>query len=73
VALAFGAEVMDGCALAPKARKSLKRRASRTSRPKGWRWPGRDVSEGTTQLGRDLGLFRCRWCGVLRHVAVADV
>jgi hypothetical protein len=40
---------------------------------RGWRWPGRDVPEGTTRPGRDLGLFRCRRCGVLRHVAAANV
>jgi hypothetical protein len=39
----------------------------------GWRWPGRDVPEGTTRPGRDLGLFWCRWCGALRHVAAANV
>jgi hypothetical protein len=60
--LAFGAEGMDGCASAPKAWRSLKRRASRTPRPRGWRWPGRDILEGTTRPGRDLGLFRRRRC-----------
>jgi hypothetical protein len=40
---------------------------------RGWRRHGRDVPRGTTRPGRGLGLFRCRRCGVLRHVAAANV
>jgi hypothetical protein len=40
---------------------------------RGWRRPGRDVPKGTTRPGRDLGLFRCRRCGALRHMAAANV
>jgi hypothetical protein len=40
---------------------------------RGWRRPGRDVPKGTTRPGRDLRLFRRRRCGVLRHVATANV
>jgi hypothetical protein len=38
-----------------------------------WRRPGRDVPKGTTRPGRDLQLFRCLRCGVLRHMAAANV
>jgi hypothetical protein len=40
---------------------------------RGWKWPGRDVPEGMTRPGRDLGLFRCRRRGALRHMAAANV
>jgi hypothetical protein len=61
--LCFGAEGLEE----PEAP-----RVENTS-SRGWRRPGRDVPKGTTRPGRDLGLFRCRRCGALRHVAAANV
>jgi hypothetical protein len=58
---------------APKVwRKPGAPRIENTS-DRGWRRLGRDVLKGMTRPGRDLGPFRCRRCGALRHVAAANV